>query len=55
MCADAWDEGGEWKVCYIKSRMFILLMQAPECVMLQHLLFLILEVNDFLLLCFKTY
>lgn len=24
MCADAWGEGGEWKVCYVKNGMFII-------------------------------
>lgn len=24
MCADAWGEGAAWKICYIKSRMFIM-------------------------------
>lgn len=24
VCADAWGEGGEWKVCYVKNGMFII-------------------------------
>lgn len=56
MCADAWCGGGEWKVCYMKSGMFMITSLAGAQVHdAAHVAAFsqLPQVNIFLLLCLK--